>query len=214
MSSEFQFDLDAKRTRLTDGALIAALEKAAETIGEGYFPSTARGISQRHDVARAAACRERKPACSRGDSPEGQVGRSEAIGRYAPGLHRRPERIQDQDLDVDCRTRGRRLPVPRRLLARGGTPGSSLGQALDDACADILPGFARRVTAHHPARSSFNLAGPGRLDFCGILRWRFIETRQEFRGNIGPFLDGQGQGFSKIQRRQPDERASRLSRET
>ena len=40
MSEKFHFDLRAKRTRLTDGDLIAALGEAAETLGEGYFTST------------------------------------------------------------------------------------------------------------------------------------------------------------------------------
>ena len=40
MTDRFQFDLDAKRTRLSDGDLIAALQSAAEVLGEGYFTST------------------------------------------------------------------------------------------------------------------------------------------------------------------------------
>ncbi|MGH8320708.1 MAG: homing endonuclease associated repeat-containing protein [Gammaproteobacteria bacterium] len=40
MTEEFKFDLGAKRTRLTDGDLLQALESAAETLGEGYFAST------------------------------------------------------------------------------------------------------------------------------------------------------------------------------
>lgn len=40
MTEEFKFDLRAKRTRLTDGDLLQALESAAETLGEGYFAST------------------------------------------------------------------------------------------------------------------------------------------------------------------------------
>ena len=40
MSDAFHFDLQAKRTRLSDGDLITALQKGAETLGESYFPST------------------------------------------------------------------------------------------------------------------------------------------------------------------------------
>lgn len=40
MNNEFHFDLKAKRTRLSDGNLIAALQSVAESFGEGYFPST------------------------------------------------------------------------------------------------------------------------------------------------------------------------------
>ena len=40
MTDRFHFDLDAKRTRLSDGDLIAALQSAAEVLGEGYFTST------------------------------------------------------------------------------------------------------------------------------------------------------------------------------
>lgn len=40
MSDDFRFDLQAKRTRLTDGELLAALQSAAEKLGEGYFAST------------------------------------------------------------------------------------------------------------------------------------------------------------------------------
>ena len=36
---EFRFDLKAKRTRLTDGDLVAALQYAAEALGDGYFTS-------------------------------------------------------------------------------------------------------------------------------------------------------------------------------
>jgi hypothetical protein len=39
LADEFRFDLQAKRTRLTDGALVDALQQAAETLGEGYFSS-------------------------------------------------------------------------------------------------------------------------------------------------------------------------------
>jgi hypothetical protein len=39
MSDTFHFDLQAKRTRLTDGNLIAALQTVAEKFGEGYFTS-------------------------------------------------------------------------------------------------------------------------------------------------------------------------------
>ncbi len=39
MSDGFNFDLKAKRTRLSDGELIAALQSAAESLGEGYFTS-------------------------------------------------------------------------------------------------------------------------------------------------------------------------------
>ena len=41
MNSEFRFDLQAKRTRLSDGDLLAALQSAAERFGEGYFTSPA-----------------------------------------------------------------------------------------------------------------------------------------------------------------------------
>jgi len=40
VTEEFKFDLGAKRTRLTDGDLLQALQSAAETFGEGYFTST------------------------------------------------------------------------------------------------------------------------------------------------------------------------------
>ncbi len=40
MTEAFNFDLKAKRTRLSDGDLIAALEGAVLTLGEGYFSST------------------------------------------------------------------------------------------------------------------------------------------------------------------------------
>lgn len=40
MTEEFKFDLGAKRTRLTDGDLLQALQSAAETLGGGYFAST------------------------------------------------------------------------------------------------------------------------------------------------------------------------------
>lgn len=40
MSEQFRFDLRAKRTRLSDGDLIAALQRASETFGLAYFPST------------------------------------------------------------------------------------------------------------------------------------------------------------------------------
>lgn len=40
MNDAFRFDVRANRTRLTDGDLIAALQGAAETLGESYFPST------------------------------------------------------------------------------------------------------------------------------------------------------------------------------
>jgi hypothetical protein len=40
MTKEFRFDLKAKRTRLTDAALMGALQSAAEAIGDGYFSST------------------------------------------------------------------------------------------------------------------------------------------------------------------------------
>jgi hypothetical protein len=36
----FRFDLKAKRTRLSDDDLIAALQSAAKALGEGYFAST------------------------------------------------------------------------------------------------------------------------------------------------------------------------------
>ena len=39
MSNGFHFDLKAKRVRLSDGDLIAALQSAAEALGEGYFTS-------------------------------------------------------------------------------------------------------------------------------------------------------------------------------
>lgn len=39
MNDKFSFDLKAKRTRLSDGDLIAALQSAAEALGEGYFTS-------------------------------------------------------------------------------------------------------------------------------------------------------------------------------
>jgi hypothetical protein len=37
---EFNFDLKAKRTRLSDGEIMAALQAADQTQGEGYFSST------------------------------------------------------------------------------------------------------------------------------------------------------------------------------
>ncbi len=40
MSDEFRFDVNMKRTRLSDGDLITALQSAAEALGEGYFTST------------------------------------------------------------------------------------------------------------------------------------------------------------------------------
>jgi hypothetical protein len=40
LSGGFRFDLQAKRTRLTDSQLIAALQGAAETLGGAYFAST------------------------------------------------------------------------------------------------------------------------------------------------------------------------------
>lgn len=40
MTDRFQFNLEAKRTRLSDGDLIAALQSAAEALSEGYFAST------------------------------------------------------------------------------------------------------------------------------------------------------------------------------
>ena len=36
----FRFDLKAKRPRLSDGDLLAALQDAATTLGGGYFPYT------------------------------------------------------------------------------------------------------------------------------------------------------------------------------
>lgn len=39
MSDRFNFDLKAKRIRLSDGELIVALQSAAEALGEGYFTS-------------------------------------------------------------------------------------------------------------------------------------------------------------------------------
>ncbi len=36
----FHFDLKAKRTRLSDGDLVAALQSATEVLGERYFAST------------------------------------------------------------------------------------------------------------------------------------------------------------------------------
>ena len=39
MSEDFRFDLSAKRTRLSDSALMAALQSAAEKLGGGYFTS-------------------------------------------------------------------------------------------------------------------------------------------------------------------------------
>jgi len=41
LTDEFRFDLQAKRTRLTDHDLLASLEATAERLGEGYFTSTA-----------------------------------------------------------------------------------------------------------------------------------------------------------------------------
>jgi len=40
VTDEFQFDMSAKRTRLSDGDLLAALQAATVTLGEGYFSST------------------------------------------------------------------------------------------------------------------------------------------------------------------------------
>ncbi len=40
MTDGFQFNLNAKRTHLTDGDLVAALQSAAETLGGGYFSTT------------------------------------------------------------------------------------------------------------------------------------------------------------------------------
>lgn len=40
MSDGFNFDLKAKRIRLSDGDLIVALQSAAEALGDGYFTST------------------------------------------------------------------------------------------------------------------------------------------------------------------------------
>ena len=39
MSDEFQFDINARRNRLSDAELMAALQAAAESLGEGYFSS-------------------------------------------------------------------------------------------------------------------------------------------------------------------------------
>jgi len=39
MSDGFHFDVNAKRVRLSDADLIAALQSAAEALGEGYFTS-------------------------------------------------------------------------------------------------------------------------------------------------------------------------------
>lgn len=39
MTGEFEFNLQAKRVRLSDGALVAALQAAAEQFGERYFTS-------------------------------------------------------------------------------------------------------------------------------------------------------------------------------
>ncbi|MEK6708802.1 MAG: HNH endonuclease [Pseudomonadota bacterium] len=39
MSDEFRFDLQARRVRLADGDLVAALQAAAEKLGERYFTS-------------------------------------------------------------------------------------------------------------------------------------------------------------------------------
>ncbi len=39
VTDEFHFDLNAKRTRLSDDDLMIALQSAAETLGEGYFTS-------------------------------------------------------------------------------------------------------------------------------------------------------------------------------
>ncbi len=39
MSDDFRFDLNAKRTRLSDSALMAELQSAAEKLGEGYLTS-------------------------------------------------------------------------------------------------------------------------------------------------------------------------------
>ena len=41
MTNEFRFELQVKRTRLSDGDLLAALETTAERLAEGYFTSTA-----------------------------------------------------------------------------------------------------------------------------------------------------------------------------
>ena len=46
MSDGFNFDLRAKRTRLSDGDLIVALQSAAEAFSEGYFTTT-----QYNDIA-------------------------------------------------------------------------------------------------------------------------------------------------------------------
>lgn len=40
MSDGFRFDITAKRTRLSDGDLVASLQSAAEALGGGYFSST------------------------------------------------------------------------------------------------------------------------------------------------------------------------------
>jgi hypothetical protein len=40
VTDEFQFEINAKRTRLSDGDLLAALQVATVTLGEGYFTST------------------------------------------------------------------------------------------------------------------------------------------------------------------------------
>ena len=38
-SKEFKFDLNAKRTRINDAELIAALQSVTEALGGGYFTS-------------------------------------------------------------------------------------------------------------------------------------------------------------------------------
>ena len=106
----------------------------------------------------------------------GYVGQFVATGQCAPAWHRRLERIPSPSRVVGCRTRQRRLRVQRRLQVLGGTLASSLGQPLDNARAHVLPGFTGRFTAHHTARSSFDLSGPGGFDLGGILRRGFIET--------------------------------------
>ena len=77
-----------------------------------------------------------------------------------------------------------------QLRVLGETPGSSLSQALDDTRANVLPRLTGRLSAHHTTRPALDLAGPGRLDFRGVLCRSLVETSQEFRRHISPFFNG------------------------
>jgi hypothetical protein len=125
----------------------------------------------------------------------GEQAEKEFQGHRAPDVNRKFTELPGAL--AEPRTSSQRSGIqrpPRRQSEREDSPLAKFGFS---AATHVVPGHSTGLVCESPAGSPFDLGGPGGFDIGRALRRRVVKAGQQFRRDVGAFLEGQGQGFAQ-----------------